>query len=145
MFNASIIGSLGRDPEKKTTNFGDVLEFSIAKNFSKDEPAQWITVSVWGRQAESLADRLKARDTVFVSGRIKGVESYRKRNGDIATSIKMTANDVIVTKSANADGPSQRQDQPRQDQPRQQQPQQRPQEKKSFGTWGQSNDDKIPF
>jgi len=76
--NVSIIGRLTRDAELNFTAGGNaVCKFSIAVNRSRksgdhyEEEANFFTVVVWGRQAESLNQYLLKGKQVAVSGELR--------------------------------------------------------------------------
>lgn len=76
---ALIIGNLTRDPELKTLPSGiSVCSFSVATNRvwkdrdgAKQESADYHSIVVFGRQAETSAQYLKKGQSVLVEGRIQ--------------------------------------------------------------------------
>ena len=90
---ATIIGTLGRDPETKTfQNGGSITSFSVAVNESwndkntgeKKEHTEWLNIVANGKLAEICAQYLKKGSKVYICGKIKtrkwqdqqGVERY---------------------------------------------------------------------
>lgn len=81
MAQATIIGTLGKDPELKTSKDGRTTfaKFSLAwserikdvtGNFV-DGPTQWVQVTVFGRQASNIVQSLGRGMRVVVSGRLQ--------------------------------------------------------------------------
>lgn len=74
------IGRLGRDPEKSDRG---PCRFSVAttRTYTKDgekvEETEWVTVVVWGNQAEPCAKYLKKGRLVTVVGHLK-TSSFEK-------------------------------------------------------------------
>lgn len=74
-----LIGNLGKDPELKTFEGGNMLaRFPLAtsetytnKSNEKVEQTEWHNVSLWGGLAEVADKYLKKGDKVFIEGRIK--------------------------------------------------------------------------
>ena len=71
MNTITVSGRLTADPERKTTNNGDpMVNLRIAQNFyrNREEQAQFFSVTVFGRTAESCAQYLnKGREVVILS------------------------------------------------------------------------------
>ena len=72
-----VIGRLGREPEIRQAGASRVCSLSLAiessfKDSSGDwqKKTTWMRVSVWGKQAEMLA-QLSKGDLVFVSGELE--------------------------------------------------------------------------
>ena len=73
MFNATITGRLGTDPEMRYTDGGTpVVNVSIAHNWlHRDERlVKWIRISIWGELAEKAMTALHKGDLVKVTGTI---------------------------------------------------------------------------
>ena len=73
MFNATITGRLGTDPEMRYTDGGTpVVNVSIAHNWlNRDERlVKWIRCSIWGELAEKAMAALHKGDLVKVTGTI---------------------------------------------------------------------------
>ena len=77
---ATIIGTLGRDPETRTfQNGGSITSFSVAVNESwndkntgeKKEHTEWLNVVANGKLAEICAQYLKKGSKVYICGKIK--------------------------------------------------------------------------
>ena len=98
-----IIGNLGRDPEMRYLPSGrPVTQFSVAVNQStKDqktgewvEETDWFRVSVFGNQAERMAENLRKGGRVFVDGRFRTRE-WEAQDGAKRTALEVTADNVV--------------------------------------------------
>jgi single-strand DNA-binding protein len=85
MFNATVTGNLGRDPEFRTTQTGQMVsKFSLAiRQAKKDAPAFWVKVEVWGKQAEYVANYLKKGASVCVTGQVEEEQWSDKATGEL--------------------------------------------------------------
>ena len=73
MFNATITGRLGTDPEMRYTDGGTpVVNVSIAHNwlYRDERLVKWIRCSIWGELAEEAMAALHRGDLVKVSGTV---------------------------------------------------------------------------
>ncbi len=108
---AIIVGNLGRDPEKRYTQDGrPVTRFSVAATTRRRERdgewadhTEWFSVTVFGRQAETLSERLVKGTRVFVEGRLES-RQYETQNGQKGFSLDLVANDVLVLDSRPREG-----------------------------------------
>src|SRR6516225_6762466 len=101
-----VIGNLGRDPDKRYTQDGrPVTRFSVAATTRRRERdgewadhTEWFSVTVFGRQAETLAERVTKGTRVYVEGRLES-RQYEMQNGGKGFSLDVVANEVIVLDS----------------------------------------------
>ncbi len=95
-------GALGRDAEVRYLPSGQaVLSANVANNvgFGDKQQTMWISVSLWGKQAESnLKDYLKKGQQVFVSGELSTRE-YKANDGSMKTSLELRANTIELVGS----------------------------------------------
>ncbi len=96
-----LIGNAGRDAELRyTANGRAVTGFSMAVNRSYQvnnewqEETEWFNVSVWGQQAENVANRVRRGAKVFVDGRL-ATREWTNQAGITRTSLEVTAYRVI--------------------------------------------------
>jgi single-strand DNA-binding protein len=97
-----VIGNLGRDPEKRYTQDGrPVTRFSVAATTRRRERdgewadhTEWFSVTVFGRQAETLAERVTKGTRVYVEGRLES-RQYETQTGGKGFSLDVVANEVI--------------------------------------------------
>jgi single-strand DNA-binding protein len=89
MFNATLTGNLGRDPEFQTTQSGQMVsKFSLAvRQPKKDAPAFWVKVEVWGKQAEYAANYLKKGNSVCVTGQVAEEQWNDKTTGELKKAV----------------------------------------------------------
>ena len=84
MNNVTLIGRLTRDPELRyiSTNQTPVATFTLAvdRPFSKDKQADFIRITVFGKQAENCERYLKQGRRSAVQGRIQ-TGSYKNKDG----------------------------------------------------------------
>lgn len=100
-----VIGHVGRDPEIKTTNFGDVMEFSVAKSEGKDKETTWYKVSVWGKPIEWLADSVRKGGLVHVSGELSH-RAYVDKNGNPVAAPEFKRNVSVQVLSGRNEAPA---------------------------------------
>jgi single-strand DNA-binding protein len=102
---ATVVGNLGRDPDKRYTQDGrPVTSFRVAATTRRRERdgewadhTEWFGVTVFGRQAETLAERLTKGTRVYVDGRLES-RTYEGRDGR-GFSMDIIANDVLILDS----------------------------------------------
>lgn len=99
----TICGNAVNDPELRYTPSGQaVASLNIAVNhrrFNKqtseweDDGADFYSVSVWGKQAENVAQSITKGMRVIVTGALKS-RSYETREGEKRTVWEITADDI---------------------------------------------------
>jgi single-strand DNA-binding protein len=97
-----VVGNLGRDPEKRYTQDGrPVTRFSVAATTRRkgregewEDHTEWFNVTVFGRQAETLAERIAKGTRVYVEGRLES-RQYETQNGGKGFSLDVVANEVL--------------------------------------------------
>lgn len=116
-----IVGNLGRDPEMRYTPSGTpVTSFNIATNrkYTGSDGQQvkettWFRVSVFGKQAEAVAQYLKKGSACLVEGRLNpdsqsgGPRIFQRQDGTSGASFEVTANTVRFLSSRVESGASQ--------------------------------------
>jgi len=108
---AIIVGNLGRDPEKRYTQNGQpVTRFSVAATTRRRERdgewadhTEWFSVTLFGRMAESMSERLAKGTRVYVEGRLES-RQYETQGGQKGFSLDIVANEVLVLDSRQRDG-----------------------------------------
>jgi len=98
----TMIGNLGRDPEMRYTPDGrPVTTFSVAVNRNTKnqdgewlEETEWFRITVWGNQAERMAENLRKGSRVYVEGRFRTRE-WEAQDGQKRTALEVTADNVI--------------------------------------------------
>ncbi len=102
MADITLTGNTAAEPELRFTPNGKaVATFSVAENHRRkvgtewqDDGTTWWRVTVWDKQAETLAETLGKGQRVLVVGQIKSRE-YEK-DGEKRTSYDVTARHVAV-------------------------------------------------
>jgi len=83
----SDFGRIGRDAELRFTQAGDaVCSVPVAVDYGRKgqdgkKPTQWYEVTLWGKQAEGLAEYLIKGKQVFFTGTDLRVETFQKGDG----------------------------------------------------------------
>lgn len=100
MNNASFAGSIGRVRPLATTQFGVVLNFSLAVKKRQKDQTLWVECAVWGDRASKLEPYLSAGTKVAVVGEVD-VSTYEK-DGQVFP--KMTLNIRELTLMGSGEG-----------------------------------------
>ena len=94
------VGRLGRDAEVRYTPSGTaVANLAVAFNFGKkneqgNRDSQWLDLSLWGKQAESLSQYLTKGTQVSITADAPHIEYYIKNDG--AQQGKLVANIINI-------------------------------------------------
>ena len=113
MNSVILIGRLARDPELSYTanTQNAVCRFTLAvdrpKRQGEDQGADFIRITVWGRQAETCDRYLSKGRQVAVMGRIQ-TGSYKNREGVTVYTTDVVADRVEFLGSGNGSGESRR-------------------------------------
>ena len=102
----TLIGRLTRDPELRHTRAGDAIaSLRVAVNGrARDEGGQWVDkpnffdVSVFGRQAETVANYMAKGRRIGIDGRLQWRE-WEAQDGTKRQSVDVVANDVFFLDS----------------------------------------------
>lgn len=137
-------GRIGRDAELRYTGSGDaVCSIPVAVDYGRkgqdgNRPSQWYEVTLWGKQAEALAEYLTKGKQVFFVGSDLHIETYKKNDG--SEGFKLVCRCAEIKFASDGQQQSQQRQQP------QARPAQRPAQQNQQGTNGpDSFDDDIPF
>ncbi len=112
-----IVGNLGKDPEMRYTPSGTpVTNFNIAtsRKYTGSDGQQvketaWFRVSVFGKQAETVAQYLKKGSACLVEGRLipdpqsGGPRTFQRQDGSTGASFEVHGNTVRFL-SSRAEG-----------------------------------------
>ena len=96
--SVSTIGNLGGDPELRYLPDGQpVCNFSMCSNKKLRDGTQktWLSISVYGNQAENCNQFLRKGSKIYIEGELKPNEqgnphSYTKGDGTIGTTFNVT-------------------------------------------------------
>jgi single-strand DNA-binding protein len=110
---AQIAGRLGQDPALNYTNGGTpVVNLSVACNRQKKgaggekiSMADWYRVSVFGRNAEIIAEYARKGSAIAFNGRLQ-IDSYVDREGVERSSICLIADSFEFVPNAKREGDS---------------------------------------
>ena len=116
--STTITGNMGREAELRFIPSGRaVLGFSLADTprrrnddgtWEDAGETLWVDVSVWGEDAEDLAERMAGyKGRVTVTGRL-GVRKYEGRDGTERQSITLNADSVAMHARKRAQAPASR-------------------------------------
>ena len=93
MFNATITGRLGTDPEMRYTDGGTpVVNVSVAHNwlYRDERLVKWIRCSIWGELAEKAMAALHKGDLVKVSGTVT-FRTWTRQDGTSVDDVELRA------------------------------------------------------
>lgn len=94
MFELTIIGNLGKDPEARYTPDGVLAcNFPVAVTTRKDETV-WVEVTAWRELGERCHQYLTKGRQVYVRGRPE-VRAFTRKNGELGAALRVTADEVI--------------------------------------------------
>ncbi len=104
-----LVGNLGRDAELRYTGGGAaVASFSVAttevwkdKDGQRQEQTEWHRISLWGKQAESVAQYLTKGKQVYVEGRLQ-TRKWQDKEGHDRYTTEVKADRVVLLGSAAA-------------------------------------------
>jgi len=102
--NASLIGNLVNDPEVTTlTNGTSKAKFRLAINNArrKEDPADYIDVVLFDKQAEAAAKILKKGKGVYVIGRLEA-RTYERKDGTKGDAVEIVAERFQILGNKNA-------------------------------------------
>lgn len=108
----TLVGNLGNDPELRTTSNGTpVCNFSLAVNKQwtnrdgeQNEKTVWFRVTVWQRQAETVARYLHKGSRVLVVGEVEEASAYVNKAGEPAATLEVTGRTVKFLGGGAAEG-----------------------------------------
>jgi len=120
---------IGKDAELRSTPQGKSvigLYCVYDVGYGDNKKAQWIEVTIWGKQADALAPFLLKGKQVVVHADDVAIEEYQKNDGTTSTKLKCRAINIELAGSKQDGQQGQQQPQRQPQQP--QQPQQSSQE-----------------
>jgi len=105
-----VLGNVGRTPELRSTQYGPVMNFSVATTESwsrrdgeRGEETEWHRIVVWGTPAERLEGQIEKGQRVLVEGRLRS-SSYTDRNGRKRRSVETDARAVLGSGNSRRSG-----------------------------------------
>lgn len=103
MNSVFVIGRLGADPEKKSTQTGtSVLNFSVAVNERRGDVQEvhWLKVVAYGKTAENSEPLLKKGVEVFIQGKLWS-RNWKTKEGVEKNTTEIVANIMRVSQPRN--------------------------------------------
>lgn len=144
---------IGRDAELRyTNNQKAVISLACVYDigWGDNKKSQWIDVSVWGKQAESLAQYLTKGKQVVIYVDDVELEEYQKNDGSTGSKLKARAINIDLTSGGQQQAPAQQQggfqqkgQQPSQQLAQKRQQAQQPQQQGGFQQQGQQQAQKV--
>lgn len=107
--SATIIGSLGKDPEVRSTNSGKkVASFSIAvgEGFGDKQTTSWWNIVAWGDLADFTEKYLKKGKSVSVIGKLQSRSWDDKQSGQKKYITEINAKDISFFDTGSGGGRS---------------------------------------
>lgn len=107
-----LLGTLGRDPEVRTTSNGSVIAgMSIATSETwkdkqtgeRKEQTEWHRVSMFGRTAEIARDYLHKGSKIYLEGRLQ-TRKWQDKEGKDQYTTEIIANEFQMLDSKREDG-----------------------------------------
>jgi single-strand DNA-binding protein len=100
-------GRLGNSPQLRTTQSGEaVANFNLAidQGYGERKTTAWVRVTVWGKQAQAVADHLATGDLVTAYSESFRVSAWSAKDGSPQGQLEITARrvDFILTKRGPA-------------------------------------------
>jgi len=102
---------IGRDAELRYTNSQKpVISLACVYDigWGDNKKSQWIDVSVWGKQAESLAQYLTKGKQVVIYADDVELEEYQKNDGSTGSKLKARAINIDLTSGGQQQAPAQK-------------------------------------
>lgn len=103
--------TLGRDAETRVTNGGTtVVQLAAAYNYGRKgddgkRPTQWLRLSMFGKQAESLAPYLTKGKQISLIVREVHIATFQKQDGSTGTSLEGVADFDDFARGPRDDAP----------------------------------------
>ena len=103
MLHAIAHGRIGRDTELRSTPDGtSVAELAIACDYGRKgedgkKPVQWLRASLWGKQAEALAQYLTKGKGVVVIVSDLHVREFKKQDGTTSSALEGRVDSIEFT------------------------------------------------
>ena len=115
-----VVGNLGNQPEARFTQSGNAaLTFSVgctprrkdkdSGQWDDDGAPLWITITLWGEEAERWAEVLNKGDRISVNGTLKR-RTYERRDGGQGEALELVgARDLaVIPKAGDREQPPRR-------------------------------------
>ncbi len=104
MNTTSFIGRLTKDPEVRTTTTGPVADLRVAVDGPNDRVV-YVTVTVFGAQADATVGHVAKGRQVGVSGRL-AYDEWESESGDLRSKLYVIASTVDFLARPRSDAPA---------------------------------------
>jgi single-stranded DNA-binding protein len=97
MFNTTLIGRIGNDPETRQAGDSTVTEIQVAyeNRRASDPETEWVKVECWnGLGTDVVAKYARKGDRIAITANRFRTEAYITRDGDPVSKLVLTAVDV---------------------------------------------------
>jgi hypothetical protein len=91
-------GYLGRDPEIKETDIGNVGIFQVANHDNKNGKATWVPIVAFGNKVKTVIMNLKKGDRVVIEGRLRTRDSTAGRYTEVEVLYVLRADKTLTAK-----------------------------------------------
>ena len=107
MFNhVTLVGRLVKDPEVRATTNNQVCNFTLAVDrFKKDQGADFLDCSAWGKLSEICGKYLNKGSLVLVSGRLS-TNIYENKDGVKIKQVKIMVAEMKMLGSKKKEDPN---------------------------------------
>jgi len=92
---ATVVGNVGSDPERRTVGEHTVVSFSVAVNEKRGEKelVTWFRVAAWNKLGDVCEKYVVKGMSVLVVGKIRA-NAYTDKSGNPAASLELSADTV---------------------------------------------------
>jgi single-strand DNA-binding protein len=90
-------GKLSKEPKMQYTPQGTALTFlslPVHSGYGDNRKTTWVSVSVFGKQAEACNQYLSKGSEVFVTGEIGEISTFEKSDGSTGAELRVKAHQV---------------------------------------------------
>lgn len=94
----AVTGNLGKDAELRFTPGGDPVcsfNFAFTSGFGEKQKTSWLTATVWGKRAETLAPMLPKGSKVGLVGELTNVP-FKDKNGNEKFNLELRVGDLTL-------------------------------------------------
>lgn len=104
MFNASVLGTIGNDPDLKNVGNSEVTTFSLAidRYRRKVKETLWIKIEAWGNAAKTLHQYAKKGDQICLSGDLDVQEWDDRKSGEKRSQIVLKVSHFSFVRRSKA-------------------------------------------
>jgi len=74
MFQATLVGRLGKDPETRATSKGTIIAsvgVATEQGYGDNRTTEWVTCKVWGKSGSAFAEHARKGATMAFAGKVE--------------------------------------------------------------------------